>query len=170
MPGRPAPRGRAPQRAAAALAALLMAACSRDVPAPAALAPPPARAAAAELPALFVPELMEWLVEPAAAVLFAAADRHGWASLEPGSTEAWQAVEEAAGELQRSAGLLAAAAPARGHAAWSDGVSAQREGAAAAAAAARRHDPRGLFAAAAQLRAGCQGCHAQHAPDQVAPR
>lgn len=154
MPGRPAPRGRAPQRAAAALAALLMAACSRDVPAPAALAPPPARAAAAELPALFVPELMEWLVEPAAAVLFAAADRHGWASLEPGSTEAWQAVEEAAGAA----------------AAWSDGVSAQREGAAAAAAAARRHDPRGLFAAAAQLRAGCQGCHAQHAPDQVAPR
>lgn len=145
------------------VALLVLGACSRD-------AGPAAAAAAVAAPVpddermLFLPELMDLVVDPAAGVLFAAADTHAWTHLEPRSDEAWQAVTDAAAQLAQTGAALAEPALARGRADWRDAAAALQDGAAAAGAAARRHDPRGLFAAGLQVRASCSGCHTPHAP------
>lgn len=156
-------------RRAVLLLAAGLAACSRGDAPPPALPPAPVMAATA-LPedderSLFLPDLMDFVVDPAAGVLFAAAGQHGWTQLdEPRSDEAWQAVGDAATELGRIAGLLGQPLLARGRSDWTEAVDSLSEGATAAAAAARRHDARALYAAGVQLRAACQACHAQHAP------
>ena len=76
---------------------------------------------------------------------------------------------DAASQLQRTSDTLAEAALARGRTDWLRWAAAMREGAAAAGPAARRHDPRGLFAAGAQVRASCQACHARYASQIAEP-
>ncbi len=173
--GKQPSRRRSAGLALALLAVLaVLAGCSRETPPPP--VPPPAPAPAAAAPdadpaaALVLPEVMEWVVDPAAAVLAAAADQHGWAALAPRSDEAWQAVADAAAELQRSGELLLRPALAQDRGDWLESAAMLREGAVAAAAAARRHDPRGLYLAGLQVKAGCQGCHARHAPPLDGPR
>jgi len=168
-PPLPPPLPRVPWRPAL-LALCLLAACHGE-PAPVAV---PAGPAPVDTAAVVLPDVMEWVVEPAAAVLAAAADQHGWASLGPRSEEAWQAVVDAAAELVRTSDMLAGPALAQGRADWLQAAAAMREGAALAAAAARRHDQRGLYLAGTQVKSGCQGCHARQgvapagaaAPDQ----
>lgn len=150
--------------AASLLLTIALAGCSREVPPPPRAAP---AAAAAALPdeglALFLPELMDLLVDPAAGVLLAAADQPAHPTLEPRSAEAWQAVVDAAAQLVQGSGMLSDPALARGRADWLPWAEAMREGATAGAAAAKRRDPRGLYTAGQQLRAACDGCHATHA-------
>jgi hypothetical protein len=145
----------------------VLAGCSGgDLPAaPAPSLPTPQQVAAAPdgAASLVLPDLMDWRIEPAAAVLLAAADLHAWDSFDARSDEAWQAVVDAAAELLRSSDMLALPAMARGQADWLQSTSALREGALAAAAAARRHDPRSLYLAGVQLRASCQACHTRFA-------
>ena len=147
--------------------ALVLAACSRDEP-PAPAAVPPAVASVAAVreddAALVLPDVMEWIVDPAAAVVAAAADQHGWVDLAPRSDEAWQAVADAAAELVRTGDLLLRPGVAQQRADWVDAAGMLREGAQAVTAAARRHDPRGLYLAGQQVRGACQACHAVHAP------
>jgi hypothetical protein len=143
----------------------LVAACSRDAPdaQPVASAVGVAAKPPDDPAALLLPDVMEWVVDPAAAVLAAAADQHAWVGLAPRSDEAWQAVVDAAAELVRTSDLLLRPGVAQGQADWLESAGALREGAQAAAAAARRHDPRGLYLAGQQVRSGCQACHARHA-------
>lgn len=159
------------RRACGMLLVLALAGCSRNDAATPLPALPVAHLAASledEL-ALILPDLMDLLVDPAAGVLFAAADRHARADPEPTTAEAWQAVVDAASQLARTSDTLADPALARGRADWLQWTDAMRDGAAAAGAAARRRDPRGLYAAGLQLRASCQACHARFASQITEP-
>ncbi len=159
------------------LLVIALAGCSRDDPAPLQPTTPAMPAApvasVAALPddglALILPELMDLLVDPAAGVLLAAAAQPAHPELEPRSAEAWQAVVDAAAQLTQTSGMLADPALARGRPDWLPWAESMREGAAAGAAAARRRDPRGLYAAGQQLKAACQGCHASHAARLAEP-
>ena len=143
--------------------ALTLAGCADDTPATPAGLPSPHTSAPDETASLVVPDLMDWIVEPAAAVLLAAADQHAWTDLEPRSDEAWQAVADAAAQLLRSGDSLAGPALAQGRPDWLQWSTTLRDGAVAGAAAARRRDPRGLYLAGVQLRTSCQACHARYA-------
>jgi hypothetical protein len=146
------------------LLAFALAACSRQEPVVPVVAPAARMALAMDNElALILPDLMDLVVDPAAGVLFAAADLHAWTDLEPRTDEAWQAVADAAAQLVRTTETLANAAPSRGRSDWLQWADAMREGAATASSAARRHDPRSLFAAGLQVRGSCQGCHARYA-------
>jgi hypothetical protein len=151
------------------LIGLALAGCSRDEPS----APAPASAHAV-VPlgdefTLILPDLMDLIVDPAAAVLLTAAAQHARTDLETRSDEAWQAVGDAASQLAQTGDTLAGPALARGRPDWLQWAAAMREGAAAAGAAARRHDPRSLFAAGVQVRASCRACHARYAPGNTTP-
>jgi hypothetical protein len=152
---------------ALALSLLVLAGCSRTEPSgPAATLVASIGAAPMILDdanVLMLPDLMDLVVDPAAAVLFSGADRPTGSGYEPLADEAWQALADAAGELVRNADTLARSGLALGRADWLQWTAAMREGAAAGAAAARRHDPRNLWSASAQVRASCQACHARYA-------
>lgn len=158
------------------LAVLALAGCSRDEPAGPAKSPAlptlamayPAALADDER-TLILPDLMDLVVDPAAGVLFAAAEQQGRTDHEPRSDEAWQAVVDAAAQLVQTSDSLNEPTLARGRADWLEAASAMRDGAAAAAAAARRHDPRSLYAAGLQLRTACQACHARYAVQIAEP-
>ena len=109
------------------------------------------------------------VVAPAAGVLLAAADQHAWNYLEPCSDDAWRAVVDAAAQLAQTVATLSRSALVRGRADWLQWAAAMREGADTGTAAARRHGPRVLFAAGAQLRAGCQACHARYVAQIAEP-
>lgn len=146
-------------RRACGLALLLLAGCGRvDV------APPPARAPlpAAELPLLVLQELMELLVDPAAGVVFAAADLQGAPEQRPSSAMAWQAVADAADQLVEQGRQLAQPALSLQRPEWLRLAAALREGAADSAAAARRQDGQRVALAGERLRAVCQDCHARY--------
>ncbi|WP_341888534.1 hypothetical protein [Variovorax sp. YR752] len=161
------------RRACAMLLVLALAGCSRNQPSAPAIAPAPPVAHAAESLddelVLILPDLMDMLVDPAAGVLFAAADPPARTDLEPRSAEAWQAVVDAASQLAQTSGMLADPVLSRGRADWLQWAEAMRDGAAAGAAAARRHDPRSLYAAGQRVKASCQGCHARYATQIAEP-
>ncbi len=155
------------------LLVLALAGCSRDeTPAPVKLLAAPIAHPAAWMDdelALILPDLMDLVVDPAAGVLFAAAEQQARTDLEPRTAEAWQAVVDAAAQLVQTGETLAEPALARGRADWLDWAAAMREGAAAASAASKRHDPRSLYAAGLQVRASCQACHARYAVQIAEP-
>jgi len=137
-------------RRACGLALLLLAGCGRvDV------APPPA----AEL---VLQEVMELLVDPAAGVVFAAADLQAAPEQRPVSAMAWQAVADAADQLAEQGRQLAQPALSLQRPEWLRLAAALREGAADGAAAARRQDVQRLALAGERLRAACQDCHARY--------
>jgi len=147
------------RRACGMLALLLLAGCGRvDV------APPPARAPqpAAELPLLVLQELMDLLVDPAAGVVFAAADPQADPERRPASPMAWQAVADAADQLAEQGRQLAQPALSLQRADWLRLASALRERAVESADAARRQDAQRLARAGEQLRATCQDCHQRY--------
>ena len=151
-------------RRACGLALLLLAGCSRVDMAPSpARTPPPA----AELPLLVLQELMELLVDPAAGVVFAAADLQGAPEQRPASAMAWQAVADAADQLAEQGRQLAQPALSLQRPEWLRLAAALREGAADSAAAARRQDAQRLALAGERLRAACAGCHARYGVVQL---
>jgi hypothetical protein len=117
--------------------------------------------------ALFLPELMAYLVDPAAGVLLAAADLETSGDVEPRTVEAWQAVADAAVQLVQTSEMLAQPALALGRADWLQFAAALREEAAACVAAASRHDAGVLAEAGARIRATCQACHEHYALEFV---
>ena len=152
------------------LLAFALAGCSRHGPPAPAMAPAaPAAVPADDEGALILPDLMDLVVDPAAGVLFAAADRHAWTDLEPRTDEAWQALTDAAAQLAQSGETLARPVLARDRADWLQWADTMRDGAARAGAAAQRHDPRRLVAAGVQVRASCRGCHARYATQLAEP-
>ena len=157
-------------RMLALLAAGLCGACSRDEPVPRAAAPtaavaPAAAAATAAVDeaALLVQDLMEWVVDPAAGVVFAAAGRQAPPDRRPAGAVAWQAVADAADRLGEQAVWLAQPALAANRSDWQALAGAMRRGAADVMDAARAQDGERAAAASDALRAACQGCHLRYA-------
>lgn len=159
------------RRAWGALIVSALAGCLRtEAPPPVAAPPaPPARAASDDAGALFLPDLMAFLVDPAAGVLLAAAEPDGMREAEPRSVEAWQAVVDAAMQLAQTGRTLTLPVLAMGRTDWLRWSAALRDGAAASGAAAARRDASGLAAAGADIRAACQACHARYASDLAEP-
>lgn len=147
------------RRACGTLALMLLAGCGRvDVAPPTGRTPPPA----AELPLLVLQELMELRVDPAAGVVFAAAELQGAPEQRPASAMAWQAVADAADQLAEQGRQLAQPALSLQRPDWLRLAAAMREGAADSADAARRQDAQRLASAGDRLRAACQDCHARY--------
>jgi hypothetical protein len=119
--------------------------------------------------ALFLPDLMDLLVDPAAGVLLAAADpeadHQADHEAEPRSAEAWQAVVDAALQLMQASEMLAQPALSLGRADWLRWAAALREAAADGGTAAGQRDAGGLAGAGARVRASCNACHALYAPE-----
>lgn len=127
--------------------------------------PPPMRMEQGDAGMLVLPDLMAYLVDPAAGVLLAAADLEASGDAEPRTVEAWQAVADAAVQLVQTSEMLAQPALALGRADWLKLAAALREDAATCGAAAGRHDASDLAEAGARIRATCQACHALYAPE-----
>jgi hypothetical protein len=161
---------RAAWQAGGLLIAGAMAACSRPEPPVrlAAVPAPPMAEAGADERELILPDWMDLVVDPAAGVVLAAADRHAWTHFDPRTADAWRAVVDAAAQLSKGSELLMGDALAKGRSEWMLSAAALRDSAAAAGAAAERHDPRALYAAGVLLRSSCQGCHARYAPQAAA--
>jgi hypothetical protein len=121
------------------------------------LAPPPA-----DEPMLALPDLMALVVDPAAGVFGPAFQRDP--QREPQAPQAWQAVADAASELERTAAVLEQPGWSLGRAEWLRAVAELRDGTRAGAEAARRRDARQLAGAAQRLQVACDGCHAHYAP------
>ena len=155
-------------RTLALLAATLAAACSRVETPPSAASPAALRQAAAPAPAvdealLLVQELMDWVVEPAAGVVFAAVGRRAPPDRRPAGAAAWQAVADAAERLGEQAAWLAQPALAAHRSDWQTLAGAMRLSAAEVGAAARAQDAERAAQASDALRAACQGCHLRYA-------
>jgi hypothetical protein len=161
----------APRRAWGAWLVIALAGCMPSAAPPPAAAPPspPGLAPQDDAGALFMPDLMAFLVDPAAGVLLAAAGSETSRDAEPRAIEAWQAVVDAAVQLAQTGRTLTMPALAMGRDDWLQWSVALRDGAAACGTAATQRDARGLVAAGAQVRAACQSCHARYASDLVEP-
>ena len=165
MPLRPGPQWRAPALAALCVlgAVWALAGCWRDEPPPrSVLRAAPAATSATEAPWL-VQDLMEWMVDPAAGVVFAAAGRLAPTDRRPEHPQAWQAVADAAERLVEQGTLLAQPALAAERADWLGLAGAMQRSAADVAQAARRQDAEAAALAGNALRASCQGCHLRYA-------
>ena len=162
-----APGRRRQARLPAALLAALLAACApaddRGLPAVARPAHPVAPPALpADEPMLSMPDLMTLVVDPAAGVFGPAFQRDP--QRQPQAPQAWQAVADAAAELERTAAVLEQPGWSLGRADWLRSVAELRQGTRAGAEAARRRDARLLEHAAQRLQVACDGCHAHYAP------
>jgi hypothetical protein len=150
----------------ALLAALAATACSRGEAPPqvdhagAAIAAP----AGVDADLLVLHDVMEWVVEPAADVVFAAAGLQAPTDRRPSGALAWQAVADAAERLAEQGRLLMHPSLATNRADWQGLATAMFRSASDAMDAARRHDEAGAARASDALRASCQGCHVRYAP------
>ncbi|HEX6704694.1 MAG TPA: hypothetical protein VF169_08040 [Albitalea sp.] len=146
--------------------AVLAAACTRGEAPPvrAAAAPPFAASPGPAADLLALNDVMEWVVEPAADVVFAAAGLQAPADRRPIGAPAWQAVADAAQQLAEQGRLLMQPAFATHRADWQGLAAAMHRSASDAAEAARRHDADRAATASDALRASCQGCHLRYAP------
>ncbi len=140
-----------------------------DLPAPDVRPPPIAPAAQDDAAALMLPDLMSFLVDPAAAVVLAAAEADPLRADEPRSVEAWQAVVDAAVQLAQSGRGLALPSMAMNRGDWLAWASAVRDGAVASGVAASQRDELALATAGKNIRAACQGCHQRYAPGLAEP-
>lgn len=122
----------------------------------------PAALPLSDEPTLALPDLMSLVLEPAAGVFGPAVQRDP--QREPKAPEAWQAVTDAASQLERTVAVLEQPGWSLGRAEWLRAVSELRDGTRAGAEAARRRDVRQLARAAQRLQVACDGCHAHYAP------
>ena len=124
----------------------------------------PATLMPADEASLSMPDLMALVLDPAAGVFGPAFQRDP--QREPKAAQAWQAVADAASELERTAAVLEQPGWSLGRAEWLRSVAELREGTRAGAEAARRRDSGQLARAAQRLKVACDGCHAHYAPAQ----
>lgn len=145
--------------------AVLAGACTRsEAPPPRAAAVPAAASPGVDARRLVLGDVMAWVVEPAADVVFAAAGLQAPADRRPSGSAAWQAVADAAGQVAEQGRLLMHPALAAHRADWQGLAAAMFRSASDAMEAARRQDAEGAAAASDALRASCQGCHLRYAP------
>ena len=145
------------------LAAALLPGCR---PAPSIEAPLPS--------ALDLKQLMEWVIDPTADVVW---DSVKWISteagteeIEPRSDKEWAAVRNAAATLSELGAVLMLPGRARDDGEWKAMARALIATSRRALAAAEAKDKNALFAAGGEIYNACRGCHIQYAPQVVLER
>jgi hypothetical protein len=126
--------------------------------------PPPAPAAA---PVLTLKQVMEWVIDPAADVIWdsvkSISTEAGTKEVAPQTDEQWAAVRNASATLIESANMLMIEGRARDQKDWIGGARGLIRTASAALKAAEAKDKDAVFAAGGEIYTVCRGCHQLYA-------
>jgi hypothetical protein len=149
-----------------ALCSLALTGCSPQQPPPAPRAVP-APAAPALKPVLELKPVMEWIIDPAADVIWDAvktvSTEAGTKDIAPQNDEQWNAVRNAAATLMESSNLLMIPGRARDDKAWANFAQGLTKTAGGALKAAQEKNKDALFNAGGEIYIVCKGCHVQFA-------
>jgi hypothetical protein len=145
---------------------LLLTACARhDQPAPTATAPG-STAAAPYSTTLDLKQVMNWVMDPNAKVVFSAVativTEQGEEKVEPKTDAEWGTVRNSAAVILESGNLLMLPGRARNEGDWNEKSKALSAAAEAALQATEVKDPDALFTAAGDMYEACSGCHARY--------
>lgn len=143
------------------VAGIVLSGCSSPAPEPRA----PFRAVADNL------QLMEWIVDPAADVVWGSVgtivDEKGTTELAPANDEEWNAVRNAAALIAESGNLLMLESRAADQDAWMQFASGLIDAGVLAMKAAEARDVDALFDAGGQIYNVCASCHRQYVDESV---
>jgi hypothetical protein len=113
-----------------------------------------------------VKQLMNWVIEPAAKVVWASvgtiATLEGTKEIAPRTDEEWSAVRNSAAMVVESGNLLLLPGRARNQDDWPMKARAMMEAAREALTAAEVKDTEALFAAGGNIYQACSDCHAKY--------
>jgi hypothetical protein len=146
---------------------LLLTACGRsEQPTSAATAAPADNPGAHYSTTLDVKQVMNWVMDPNANVVFNAVativTEHGEEKVEPKTDAEWSAVRNSAAVILESGNLLMLPGRARTEGDWNEKARALSAAAEAALQATDVKDPEALFTAAGDLYEACSACHARY--------
>ena len=147
-----------------ALAVVLFCGCSPPPPPPP--APPPFKTV------LNVKQVMEWVIDPAADVIWDSVKtiftEAGTKEIRPETNEQWDAVRNAAATLTETANTLMIEGRARDNKDWMASAGSLVASADKALKAAEAKDVEALFNAGGDVYISCRSCHQQYAGHLVA--
>jgi hypothetical protein len=130
-------------------------------------APPPAAAAPPFNAVLNLKQVMEWVIDPAADVIWdsvkSISTETGTREIAPQTDEQWAAVRNAGATLTEQGNMLMIAARARDQKEWIAFARGLIKTADSAIKAAEAKDKDAIFAAGGEIYVVCRGCHAQYA-------
>jgi hypothetical protein len=135
--------------------------------------PPPPPRAPTVTPVLNLKQLMEWVIDPAADVIWDSVKTiytlAGTQEVRPQTDEQWDNVRNGAATLVESVNLLVMEGRARDNKEWT--AAANRLGATAQQAlkAAEAKNVEALFSAGAEIYNACRACHQRYAPEPPDP-
>ena len=137
--------------------------------------PPPAATAAAPAlpPTLALKDLMDWVLDPAADVIWGAAGtivtEEGEQSLAPTTDEGWNAIRNAAAVVVESGNLLMMPGRARDQGDWQKHAAQLIDTGSRLLRAAQAKDTDGVFNGGGDLYVICTECHQKYLPQEPAP-
>jgi hypothetical protein len=118
-------------------------------------------------PALDMKQLMAWVIEPNADVVWASVGTvvtaEGEEEHAPQTDAEWNAVRNAAAAVAESGNLLMVEQRARDHGAWMTSAHSLIDSATQAMQAAAAKDKEALFTAGGDVYLACSACHAKYA-------
>lgn len=119
-------------------------------------------------PALEVKQLMEWVIDPAADVVWESVKtvmtEESTKEIAPGTQEEWDALRNAAALLTEMGNSLMIEGRARDRAGWMSAARRLTDAAQGALDAAQAKDAAAVFAAGGRVYDACSGCHFRYAP------
>jgi hypothetical protein len=149
-----------------ALCVVSLSGCNPQQP-PAPAPSPAAPAPSALAPILDLKPLMEWVVDPAADVIWDSvktiSTETGTREVAPQNDEQWHAVRNAAATLMETANLLMVPGRARDDGKWASFARGLTKTAGVALKAAENKNKDQLFAAGGDIYVVCKGCHVEYA-------
>lgn len=129
---------------------------------------PPPSPPAAVTPVLTLKQFMEWVIDPAADVVWdsvkSISTEAGTKEVSPQTDEQWAAVRNAAATLIESGNMLMIDARVRDRKDWLGGARGLIKTASAVLKAAETKDKDAVFAAGGEIYTVCRGCHQLYAP------
>jgi hypothetical protein len=146
---------------------LLLAACGRsEQPTSATTTAMPDKPGAHYSTTLDVKQVMNWVMDPNANIVFNAVativTEHGEEKVEPNTDAEWSTVRNSAAVILESGNLLMLPGRARPEGDWNEKAKALSAAAEAALQATDVKDPEALFTAAGDLYEACSACHARY--------
>ncbi|HEV7390914.1 MAG TPA: hypothetical protein VGO08_04665 [Burkholderiales bacterium] len=129
--------------------------------------PPPAPASRSVTPVLELRQVMEWVIDPAADVIWDAVKsittEAGTKEIAPQTDEQWAAVRNASATLIEAGNMLMLEGRARDQKDWMGGARGLVKTGTAALKAAEAKDKDAVFAAGGEIYTVCKGCHQLYA-------
>lgn len=129
--------------------------------------PPPPPKPVAATPVLNLKQVMEWVIDPAADVIWdsvkSVITESGTKEIAPQTDEQWAAVRNASATLIEAGNVLMIEGRARDQKDWMGGARGLIKTASAALKAAEAKDKDALFAAGGEVYTVCRGCHQLYA-------